>query len=85
MNVERPLPVEGQPPRITELFAWTVIDPMTDVEGILAAKFPGGGGLPLVASMREVAEKMRPIAEATVRAAEEPRPILKLRRFVPAD
>lgn len=83
MEVERPLPPEGQPPRITELWAWTAVDPMTDTEGIIAAKLPDRS-LPLVTSTRSMAERMRPWAEAAARLAQEPRPVVQLRRFVPA-
>jgi len=85
VRAERPLPVDDQPPRITELWAWTTLDPMTDVEGILGGKLPGLGiAVPLVTSMRRLAERLRPIAEEAVRGMAEPRPILMLRHFVPA-
>lgn len=82
MRVKRPLPVEGQPPRITELWAWTVIDPLTDVEGILAAELPEGGAMPMVGATKQLLENYRPLAEEAVRAAGKPRPVLQLRRFV---
>lgn len=85
MRIERPLPVDGQAARITELWAWTVIDPMTDTEGIVSAKLPGGGGVPLVTSMKSLVEAMGVLAEAAVRSAQEPRPVLQLRRFVPVE
>lgn len=84
MKVERPLPLDDQSPRITELWAWTAIDPMTDVEGIVAAK-GRGTTLPLVSSMQRIAEAYRPFAEAAIREAADPRPVLRLRRFVAAD
>lgn len=84
-RLERPLPVEGQPARITELWAWTAIDPLTGVEGILGAKLPGGGGLPMVTTMRAVAERMRPHVEAVIGEAQDPRPVAQLRRFVAAE
>lgn len=82
IKVERPLPVEGQAARITELWAWTNIDPMTDTEGIVAVKSHNGGALPMVFSMRSMAERYRPLAEEFIRSAQEPRPTLHLRRFV---
>lgn len=85
MKLERPLPVDGQPPRITELWAWTAIDPMTDVEGILAATGQDGIRMPLVTGTRVVAERLRPYAEAAAAIAEEPRPVVRLRHFVPAE
>lgn len=84
MKLERPLPAEGQASRITELWAWTALDPMTDVEGIMAARFPSGS-MPLVTTMRRLAEELRPVAEDVARTAQEPRPEIRLRRFVPAD
>lgn len=82
VEIQRPLPLDGQAPRITELFVWTAIDPMTDTEGIVSAVLPQGGGLPLVSSIRRVAENMRPWAEMAALHAEAPRPIVRLRRFV---
>lgn len=83
MRMERPLPMDGQPARITELWAYTTVDPMTDVEGVLSAQMPGGGSMPLVTSMRSLADRLLPFAEAAVRSAEEPRPVLSLRHFIP--
>lgn len=85
MRVDRPLPVYGQAPRITELWAWTAIDPMTDTEGIISARMPGGKEMPLVTSMRDMADRLATIAGATVAAAEPPRPSIRLRHFVEAD
>lgn len=85
LTVERPLPVDGQGPRITELWAWTSLDPMTDTEGIVAVKTARGGGLPLVTTMREMADRYGPLAQAAVEAAQEPRPTIRLRHFVPAE
>lgn len=81
-RVERPLPRVGQPSRITELWVWTALDPMTDVEGIVAAKTRDGGGIPLVTMRRDLADRLRVFAEEAMRTAEEPRPVLQLRRFV---
>lgn len=85
MKVERPLPADGQAARITELFVWTSVDPMTDVEGVLAWRMPQGGAIPLVSSMRSMAERMGPVVDEMMRSAEEPRPVARLRRFVPAE
>ena len=86
VKIERPLPVDGQSPRITELWAWTAIDPLTDTEGIVAARRRvGGGALPLVTGTRAVAESMRPFAEEVVRSSEDPKPVVRLRRFVQVD
>lgn len=86
MRIERPLPVSGQPPRIAELWVWTCIDPMTDTEGVISVRpVRGGTAMPLVTTMRSMAERMRPLAEAFVREAEEPRPILQLRHFTPTE
>lgn len=82
MKVERPRPADGQAPRITELWAWTAIDPMTDTEGIVSARLPGIGVVPLVTSMRTLADRMEPHAKETARAAQEPRPVVQLRHFV---
>lgn len=85
VRIERPLPPDGVPARITELWAWTAIDPLTDVEGIVAAKLSNGGGLPLVSGTKAIIERMGYLAERACRSAEEPRPVPRLRRFVPAD
>lgn len=85
MRVERPLPAEGQGPRITELWAWTNIDPMTDTEGIIAAKMPNGVTLPLVTTVRDMADQMWPIVDEVIRSAAEPRPVARLRHFIQAD
>lgn len=85
MRIERPLPPDGAPPRITELWAWTAIDPLTDVEGIVAAKLPSGGGLPLVSGTKAIIDRMEFWAVEACRSAQEPRPVPRLRRFVPAD
>lgn len=85
MRLDRDPPVDGQEARITELWVWTSFDPMTDTEGVMAAKLPNGGGLPMVTTMRSQAERMRPLVDAAIRSAEEPRPIPTLRHFVPAD
>lgn len=84
IRAERPLPADGQAPRITELWVWTALDPMTDTEGIMAMKTPRGGGLPLVTTMRDMAERMRPTVDGLIRNAQEPRPVAQLRRFIPA-
>lgn len=81
MRVERPGPARGQEPRITELWAWIALDPMTDTEGIVGAQI-AGEWMPLVTSIRATAERMRPAAEAAMRATEHPQPVLRLRRFV---
>ena len=84
-RVERPLPVEGQPSRITELWAWTTVDPLTDIEGIAALRLPGGGALPLVSTMESLARRYEPMAQALVAASLDPKPTVRLRRFVMAD
>lgn len=81
VNFERPLPADDQPPRITELWAWTIVDPLTDVEGIIALRRPGRA-FPLVGSMRRTMEAMKPWADAIAQEAET---TAMLRRFVPAD
>lgn len=85
MKVERPLPAEGQAARITELWAWTTIDPMTDTEGIIAAKLPTGGAMPLVSTVEDLARRYEWIALEACRATAEPHPSNpRLRRFIPA-
>lgn len=85
MRVERPLPAEGQQARMTEVWAWTAIDPMTDVEGIISARSPKGGLLmPLIGGTRHLVERLRPYAEAVVAESEEPKPTIQLRHFVAA-
>jgi hypothetical protein len=79
MKVERPGPIPGQKPRITEIWAWTALDPMTDNEGIIAAN-----GLPLVTTVRAQADRLKPIVDGLIAAAEDPKPVAQLRRFVPA-
>lgn len=82
-RMERPLPADGQAHRISELWAWTAIDPLTDIEGVLALKHPQV--MPLVFSVERLARLATPIAEAACRAAGEPRPVPRLRHFLPAD
>lgn len=85
MNVERPLPVAGQPPRIVELWAWTATDPLTDTEGIISARTHDGQHLPLVASVERLARLMEPLAREAVAKTEHPRPTAQLRHFIEAD
>lgn len=85
MRVERPGPAKGQAVEITELWAWTAYDPMTNVEGIMAWKMPDGGAIPLVTSMRDMADRMEPAVREVVATALDPKPVPRLRRFVPAD
>lgn len=88
VTVERPLPVEGQSPRIEELWAWTAIDPMTDVEGIIGIQVRGRYGTtvaPAVVSVRRIADLMEPRVRAAIADMAEPRPTAQLRRFVPAE
>lgn len=85
MRVERPGPARGQAPRITELWAWTALDPMTDTEGIMSARMRDGSEMPMVTSVRRIAEQMQPWVDAAARSAEEPRPVARLRHFVPAE
>jgi hypothetical protein len=84
VKVERPLPLDGQSARITELWAWTAIDPLTDTEGIIAARLPGLGVTPMVTSMRTTAEVMESVAREAVRGAEHPKPTVQLRHFIEA-
>lgn len=83
--LERSGPAQGQAPRISELWAWCALDPMTDTEGIVAARLHDGGSLPLVGATRALVEKWEPMARLAVEAAEPPRPVLRLRRFVAAE
>lgn len=86
IRVERPLPAEGQQSRITEVWAWTTVDPLTDTEGIIAAKLPGGGALPLVGTVESLVRRYEWFALEACRAAADPHPSHpRLRRFVPAD
>jgi hypothetical protein len=82
LTVERPLPVDGQGPRVTELWAWVALDPMTDTEGIIAAKTRGGGAMPLVSTVKRIADRFKPVAQAVVAEAQEPRPTATLKHFV---
>jgi hypothetical protein len=63
-------PAPGQ--RVTQLFAWIAIHP-DGGEGIMSTDMPLGDlgmrHMPLITSKREVAEKMRPIAEQTASQA----------------
>ena len=79
MRVDPPGRATGQADRITELWAWTVIDPRNDVEGILGARLRSGA-MPMVASTRSVIEKLAPLARE---AAAEVGAMPMLRRFVP--
>lgn len=84
-HVERPLPVDGQEPRITELWAWTAIDPMTDVEGIIGIQVRGGQKLPAVVATKRIADAMEPMVREAERGMAEPRPTFRLRRFIADD
>lgn len=82
MKVERPGPVEGQARRMTELWCWTVVDPLTDTEGIIAVTMPGGRSVPMVGATRELIEKFWPFVQQVGREMEaEP----TLRHFIAAD
>jgi hypothetical protein len=67
--------------RVQQLFVWITIDPETGAEGIMSHTMPMEDGmvrhLPLMSSKREVAEKLRPIAEriASLASSERGRPI----------
>lgn len=82
MRVEDPGPVGDQGARITELWAWTAISPTYDTEGIVSARPPEGGGLPMVSSMRSIMEKFRPFAEEVGRQTGA---VIRLRHFVAVD
>lgn len=77
MKIAPPGRANGQADRITELWAWTVVDPRNDVEGIVAMQEPLV--MPLVASTRTVAEQYAPYVTAIERQTGAP---VRLRRFV---
>jgi hypothetical protein len=68
--------------RIEALWAWTVVDPADNQEGIPGVPAPGGGVMPLVASDRVRLEELRPIAQQFADMLKSP---VRLRRFVPGD
>lgn len=78
MRIEHPGPVPGQGDRITEIWAWTCIDPLTDTEGIVSLKSPQA--IPLIASNETTARKAAPFVKELARQMEAP---IRLRRFVP--
>lgn len=68
--------------RMTEVWAWTVIDPLTDTEGIIAVTLPGGRSVPMVGATRSLIEKFYPFVQQVAREMET-EPIL--RHFVQAE
>jgi hypothetical protein len=70
---------------MSEMWAWTAIDPLTDTEGIISARHPRGMMMPLVGAVEHIVRGLQPIAEAVVRDSAEPRPVLRLRHFVADD
>lgn len=80
MEIHRPLPPDVQSARITELWCWTVIDPLTDVEGIIAVTL-AGKSVPMVGATRELVERYEPFARRMGHEIEAP---VALRRFVAA-
>lgn len=68
--------------RITSLWAWTVVDPADDQEGIAAFLGADGTWVPLIASDRVRLNDLQPLADRTAQALGRP---VRLRRFVPAE
>jgi hypothetical protein len=81
IRVERPGRATGQADRITELWAWTVVDPITNVEGILSFRSLTTREMPMVVTVRRLADQLEPFAQAVGR---EIGATPRLRRFIPA-
>ena len=63
--------------RIDEIWAWVVVDPRDDCEGVITMH-SASGPMPCIVAQRELAEQMRPVAEKVSQALAQP---VKLARF----
>ena len=67
--------------RIASVWAFTVVDPADDQEGLITLASPSGP-MPMIASDRVRLDRMRPVAAIVARQLGRP---VTLRKFVPSD